>query len=50
LRIEALIIGTTEPVPAWADSLSPFGLARADADTDELREWLQEYAIRSRPK
>jgi hypothetical protein len=50
LRIHALIIGTTEPVPAWADSLSPFGLARADADTDELREWLQEYAIRSRPK
>lgn len=49
LRIHALIIGTTEPVPAWADSLSSFGLARADADTRALRTWLRDYATHSAP-
>jgi hypothetical protein len=49
LRIEALIIGTTEPVPAWVDSLSPFGLARADDDTHALRTWLRDYAAPSVP-
>ena len=44
LRIEALVIGTTEPRPAFVDSLSPFGWAHADPATAELRQWLTDYA------